>query len=202
MVKISKFGEDFLLLPLRINKHIEGYIDFYIGPKKLQNRVKNEDKISPNEILNDCKTLQKRLFIQGYDKKREKYLEKHLLAMRTSIESLCGIEIQFREKFLRLYDVDLQPANESILNNLIENYNKAYKGSGSLEERMINLREKRKVPEERVYPFEIDAWQQVKLEENDRIFIRVESDADANCVLWHDNNPTFEDLKVEIPFIF
>ena len=39
MVKISKFGEDFLLLALRIGKHINGYVDFYIGPKNLKKIV-------------------------------------------------------------------------------------------------------------------------------------------------------------------
>lgn len=58
------------------------------------------------------------------------------------------------------------------------------------------------IGQERVYPFEIDAWEKEKITEYDRIYVKVESNSDANCVLWHDNNQTFEDLKVEIPFIF
>ena len=121
MGKISRFGEDFLLLALRINKHIKGYVDFYIGPKKFQDRVNNEDVASPNKLLDDCKTLLKNLYIQGYDKNRERYLEKHQTAMRTSIESLAGVEIPFKEKFLRLFDINLQPIKESKLENLINN---------------------------------------------------------------------------------
>ena len=41
MLNISKFGEDFLLLALRIDKHIKGYVDFYFGPEKLQNLLVN-----------------------------------------------------------------------------------------------------------------------------------------------------------------
>jgi len=152
MVKISKFGEAFLLIALRIDKHIKGYVDFYFGPKKLRDIVNNEVVTSPNKLLNDCKTLQKKLFVQGYDKDREKYLGKLLIAMRTSIEKLNGVEIPFKEKFLRLYDVDLRPVNESELDNLLEEYNEAYKGTGSLDERMKVLRERRKVPEDKVYP--------------------------------------------------
>ena len=152
MVKISKFGEDFLLLALRIDKHIKGYVDFYIGPEKLKKFVENESISSPNKLLNDIKTLEKNLFLQGYDKDRMRYLEKLLLSMRTSIEILKGIEIPFRDKFLRLYDVELQPINESELFTLIEDFNEAYKGPGSLNERMKVLRESRTVPEDRVYP--------------------------------------------------
>jgi len=151
-MKLSEFGTTFLCLALRIDKHIKGYVDFYIGPKKLREIVDNEVLTSPNKILTDCKVLQKNLFKQGYNNDREKYLEKTLISMRTSIENLNGIEIPFKEKFLKLYDVDLQPVNESELYNLKEDFNEAYKGAGSLDDRMKFLRESRKVPEDKVYP--------------------------------------------------
>jgi hypothetical protein len=145
------FETEFLLLPLRIDKHNKGYVDFYIGPKKLQELVDNEAITSPNNLLTDCKALQKDLFKQGYDKKRERYLEKMLIAMRTSIEILNGIEISIKEQFLKLYDVDLQPVNESELDNLKEEFNTAYSGPGSLEKRMNDLRVRRTVPEGKVF---------------------------------------------------
>jgi hypothetical protein len=50
MTKISKFGEDFLLLALRINKHIEGYVDFYYGSEKLRQTVDCESLTAPNTL--------------------------------------------------------------------------------------------------------------------------------------------------------
>jgi hypothetical protein len=150
-MKLSEFGTRFLRLALRIDKHIKGYVDFYIGPKKLREIVDNEVITSPDKLLTDCKSLQKDLFKQGYNNDREKYLEKNLIAMRTSIEDLNGIEIPFKEKFLRLYDVVLQPVNESELDNLKEEFNAAYGGLGSLEKRMSDLRVQRTVPEGKVY---------------------------------------------------
>ncbi|GAH60901.1 unnamed protein product, partial [marine sediment metagenome] len=99
-MKISKFGILFLLLALRIDKHIKGYVDFYFGPKNLRKIVNNEDTTSPKKLLLDAKTLLKQLGSQGYDKERERYLEKMLIAMRTSIEILNGIEIPIKEQFL------------------------------------------------------------------------------------------------------
>ncbi len=145
------FETEFLLLPLRIDKHNKGYVDFYIGPKKLRKIVDNEIITSPNKLLTDCKALQKDLFKQGYNKERERYLEKPLRAMETSIEKLIGIEISIKEQFLRLYDVALQPVNESELENLKEEFNEAYKGSGSLKERMNELRVRRTIPEAKVF---------------------------------------------------
>jgi len=153
MVKISKFGKDFLLLALRINKHIKGYVDFYFGPQKIRQIVDNESPTSPNKLLRDSITLIQLLGAQGYDKERERYLEKLLTAMKTSIEILNGTEISIKDQFVNLYDVDLQPAKEAELDNLKEDFEDAYRGSGSLEERMNKLRITRKVPESKVFKF-------------------------------------------------
>ena len=146
-MNLSEYGRRFLHLTLHINKHIKGYVDFYTGPKKLHEIVDNEVITSPNKLLNDCKSLQKDLFKQGFDKKRERYLDKMLIAMRASVERLNGVEIPFKEHILKLYDVTLQPVNESELCNLKEEVNEAYRGSGSLKERLSDLRVRRTVPE-------------------------------------------------------
>ena len=93
MVKISKFGEDFLLLALRIDKHINGYIDFYIGPEKLKHIVENEPLTAPKKLLDDCKNLKQQSFYQGFNKEREKYLMKLLIAMETSIKIINDTNI-------------------------------------------------------------------------------------------------------------
>jgi hypothetical protein len=100
-MNLSDFGRKFLCLAHRIDKHNKGYVDFYIGPKEIRKIVDNEAIISPSKLLTDCKALQKDLFKQGYDKNRERYLEKMLTAMRTSIEIINGAEIPFKEQFLR-----------------------------------------------------------------------------------------------------
>ena len=153
MPKLSKFGEDFLLLTLRIDKHINGYVDFYFGPEKLRQIVNHESITAPNTLLSDSNNLIKQLGAQGYSKERERYIEKLLVAMKSSIEVLLGSKISVKDQFIKLYDVDLQPAKETELDNLKGEYEEAYKGYGSLEERMNKLRITRKVPESKVFKF-------------------------------------------------
>lgn len=153
MVKLSKFGEDYLLLAFRIDKHINGYIDFYIGPEKLKQIVGNETLTAPKKLLNDCKDLMKQLGSQGFNKEREIYLNKMLVSMETSIEIIFGTEIPIEEQFLKIYDVALKPVNDLEFKNLKKEFDKAYPGSGSLEERMKRYRIKRKVPEKKVFIF-------------------------------------------------
>ena len=56
------------------------------------------------------------------------------------------------------------------------------------------------VGEDVVYPFWIDAWDYQELNRNERIYVKVETDSDNCCILWHSNDSTWEDLRVEIPF--
>ena len=149
-MKLSEFGKDFLFSALRIGKHHKNYVDYYIGPDKIRELVDNEDPVSPGKLLKDCKSLHNKVFSQGYDKKREIYIDKMLVAMRTSVELLKGIKIPFKERFLRQYDVTLQVADESELDELKEEINEAYGGIGNLEEKLKRLREKRKIPKSKV----------------------------------------------------
>ena len=194
MANISKFGEDFLLLALRIDKHIKGYVDFYYGPEKFFQIVDNEAITSPNKLLVDSNSLLNKLDLQGYHIKRERYLEKMLTAMRTSIELLNGIEISLKDQFLKLYDVALQPANESELKNLKNEYDEAYEGPGSLEERLEKLRLKRRVTEEKVFEFFKRALQITEkrtkelfinlLPENEQILLDLTQEKNNDKIKW------------------
>ncbi|MHA1320380.1 MAG: hypothetical protein ACTSQ1_11310 [Promethearchaeota archaeon] len=167
MVKISKFGEDFLLLALRIGKHIKGYVDFYIGPENLKKLIENESLTSPNKLLNDSNALLKQLRTQSFNKERIRYVEKLLIAMKTSIEILKGSPISVKDQISRLYDVSLQPVNESKLYDLKEDFNKAYEGFGSLKERLKELRIRRKVSESDVFDLFKKALEIVKNRTNE-----------------------------------
>jgi len=55
------------------------------------------------------------------------------------------------------------------------------------------------IGDEAVYAFWIDAWQYATLDEHDRIYLKVEIDADDTAVLWHSNDSTYQDIYVDIP---
>lgn len=55
------------------------------------------------------------------------------------------------------------------------------------------------VGEERVYWFEIDAWNKAELSDKEKIYVKIEVNADVCALLWHSNDATWEDLKIEIP---
>ena len=54
-MSLSAFGKDYLLLGLRMEKLIPGYVDAYFGPSKLADTVKKEKKTSPKNLLKTTK---------------------------------------------------------------------------------------------------------------------------------------------------
>ena len=56
-MELDDFAKDYILLGLRINKHISGYVEHYYGPPKLKKIVDSEELSSPNKLLNTWKNL-------------------------------------------------------------------------------------------------------------------------------------------------
>lgn len=189
--KISKYGEDFLKLALRIDKHNKGFVDFYIGPESIRQIVVNESITAPNKLLNDAKTLIKQLGNQGYDKIRERYLFKTLTAMKTSVELLLGYEIPFSELILRLHDAKIQPINDSELYKLKEDIDKANEGSGTLEARMKELRIRRTIPGKYVHKLLSRALEIVKNKTKELFIDLLPKEEQLTLKLVEQNNDEF-----------
>jgi len=56
------------------------------------------------------------------------------------------------------------------------------------------------IGEEMVYPFWIDAWEKEEISEKEKLYLKVEVNCNADTILWHSNNATWEDIRIEIPF--
>ena len=56
------------------------------------------------------------------------------------------------------------------------------------------------VGEEMVYPFWIDVWDEQMLDEEERIYFKIEVTCNNCTHLYHSNDSTWEDLWVSIPF--
>jgi len=55
------------------------------------------------------------------------------------------------------------------------------------------------IGDEIVYPFWIDCWEEYKLTENDRLYLKVEVSNVGPTILYHTNAGNTIDLKVEVP---
>ena len=93
IVDLDEFAKDYLYLGLRINKHINGYVEYYYGPPEIKRFVDYEQTRSPKKLLYDCNDLKIRLFEMGFERKRENFLNKTLNAISTTLRELNGEKI-------------------------------------------------------------------------------------------------------------
>jgi hypothetical protein len=49
--------ERYLLLSLRLGRHIDGFVDFYYGPPELAQRVKGEEPPPPGALADEAREI-------------------------------------------------------------------------------------------------------------------------------------------------
>ena len=144
-MSLTNFGRDYLLLCLRMNKVIDGFVDAYYGPLELKKIVEQENKCSPQQLIESCKSLQKQLNEQGLIEERIKFLEKTLGAIKTSLAIITGKEMPYLEEVYKLYDIKPELIDDSKFYDVAEELNSLYEGSGTLIERINKTKKRRQI---------------------------------------------------------
>ncbi|MFX1506506.1 MAG: hypothetical protein ACFFDC_10365 [Promethearchaeota archaeon] len=144
-MNIADFSRDYLLLGLRINKHIEGFVDSYYGPEELSTIVQQEEKKSPKNLLETVNKLIQALPDQSLIAERHRFISKSLSAMKTTTEILLGKTIDYLDKVYLLFDIKPEKTSESHLIDTVEQLDELYDGRGSLIERIEAEREKKTI---------------------------------------------------------
>lgn len=140
------FGKEYLLLGLRMDKLIDGFVDAYYGPSELKELVGNEKPLSPKNLLESCKKLQKQLIDEVFIEERVRFLEKTLGAIEASLNIKIGEELPFLEKVNRLYDIKPELIDDSIFYKLAEKLDSVFQGSGTLLDRYNAFKKKHEIP--------------------------------------------------------
>jgi hypothetical protein len=145
---LNDFAKSYLTLGLRINKHINGYVEHYYGPSKIKKKVDLEEKISPKVLVKDYFDLCTKLEKQGYDSNRFKFFDKTLIAIGTILRKLDGENIPYIEQVQNFFDFTPRLYNDDSFLELSIKAENVYKGKGNLSQRMESYTKKRKVPKE------------------------------------------------------
>jgi hypothetical protein len=145
-MELNDFAIKYLCLGLRINKHIDGYVEHYYGPPKLKKMVDMEEKCSPIILLKDCRALIAQLPKQGFEKKRHNFLDKTLTAIETTLRTLNGEKIPYLEQVEKLFDFKPMLYDDNFFYSLTSKADELYKGEGPLSERIKKYAKQRTIP--------------------------------------------------------
>ncbi|MFW9825174.1 MAG: hypothetical protein ACFFE4_19690 [Candidatus Thorarchaeota archaeon] len=142
---LDDFAKNYLNLGLRINKHIQGYVEHYYGPPEIKNFVDDEGKISPKKLLQDCRNLMDQVKDQGFEEKRLNYFEKTLIAIETILRKLKGEIVPYLEQIEKLFDFKPKLCKDDFFFDLSSQAEQIYKGDGTLSERIELYVQRRKI---------------------------------------------------------
>lgn len=149
---------DYLLLGLRLDRHVEGLVDAYYGPPDLKARVAAEPVRPPAALAEDARRLLADLDAgvplddADEDPKRRRWLRAQVLGLRTTAERLAGAPIAFPDEIERCYGVRPQKVDESVFEAAHRALDEVLPGDGPLAERYITWREAQAVPVDKLRP--------------------------------------------------
>jgi hypothetical protein len=136
--------ERYLLLGLRLGRHVDGLVDAYYGPRDLQTRVDAEEPIEPTRLVTDADAL-----LAGLE---DGWLGDQARALRTYAGVLAGERLSYADEVEGCYGVRPVLGDEAVYAAAHERLDELLPDGDSLLDRYTRWRESESVPAERIVP--------------------------------------------------
>jgi hypothetical protein len=136
--------ERYIQLGLRLGRHVDGLVDAYYGPAKLQQQVDAEPLRDPAELVLDAETI--------LGETDDRWLTAQVVGLETVARKLTGEEIPYLDEVEQCYGVRPELAPDSLFEQAHAELDDVLPGGGSLEERYQAWREANPLPRERLEP--------------------------------------------------
>jgi hypothetical protein len=150
----------YLLLGLRLDRHIDGVVDAYYGPAALADQVAAEPLTEPEALLRHAHELRAELDdpspgggdsgVDGLDANRRRWLRAQVHGLATVAAKLAGHDIAYADEVEACYGVRPSPLPEDQLEAAHRALDDALPGSGPLAERYPAWRESQAVPPDKL----------------------------------------------------
>jgi hypothetical protein len=99
----DRIAHDYLLLALRLDQHIPGFVDAFFGPAELKARADIEELHPPRRLVADAANLLERISAEVPEPDRRGWLTAQVIALRTHAEALAGHGLPYREHVERCF---------------------------------------------------------------------------------------------------
>ncbi len=159
--------EDYLLLGLRLGRHIDGLVDAYYGPPAWASRIDAEPVRSPEHLVAEARKL-----LAGVESSapldpdpvsgpgraddsapgRRHWLRSQVVGLLTTARKLAGEEIGYADEVEACYGVRPTRVDDEVLVQAHRQLDAVLPGSGGLAERLVSWRESHAVPVDKLRP--------------------------------------------------
>ena len=124
----------YLVLGLRLGRHIDGIVDAYYGPPELTRLVEAEPLFAPEELAREAARL--RVEAEGLDdRQRSRFLAAQLDGVAAAAERLAGEAVSYKEEVRRCYGIEVEWADDELLAEGLDALDRLVPGDGPLRER-------------------------------------------------------------------
>jgi len=137
-------AEDYILLGLRLGRHVDRLVDAYYGPSELRKQVDAEPVRDPARLVADADALLVQL--------EEGWLRDQAAGLRTYAGVLAGEGLSYSDEVEGCYGVRPERVGTELYEAVHERLDELLPGDGPLAERYEAWRKERIVPAERVVP--------------------------------------------------
>ena len=137
-------GEAYVLLGLRLGRHVEGLVDAYYGPPELKEQVDAEPLAEPDDLVAQADAL-----LGSVD---DGWLRDQAVGLRTYAGKLAREEISYSDEVERCYGVRPERRDIAVYAAAHERLDELLPGEGELTERYQAWRREATLPADLVVP--------------------------------------------------
>ena len=144
--------ERYVRLCLRVEPHIDGFVDAYVGPPEWKHEVEGEGPVEPAHLRDEAAALLDELDGAGLEEDRCRWLRGQLEALECVTARLAGAEMAWADEVERCFGVRPKRTETSAFAEAHRRMDAALSGQGTLRERYIAWEERNAVPRDTLVP--------------------------------------------------
>jgi hypothetical protein len=144
--------ERYVFLCLRIDRHIEGFVDAYIGPPEWRDLTEAEHPVRPEALREEALALSEALPSEGLEPERERWLSAQLKALECVTASLAGETVAWADEVERCLGVRPTRTDTAVFEEAHRRLDAALAGNGSVRDRYIAWDERNAIPSDKIVP--------------------------------------------------
>jgi len=145
-------AQRYVHLCLRVDRHVEDFVDAYVGPAAWQRSVASEDPVEPGRLREEARLLLDALDDADLEPERQRWLRGQLVAIECITARLAGEELPWAEEVERCLGVRPTRTDTDTIGAVHRRLDEALPGSGDLRERYNAWDVRNAVPRERLVP--------------------------------------------------
>jgi hypothetical protein len=145
-------AQRYVHLCLRVDRHVEDFVDAYVGPTTWRRSVASEDPVDPAHLRDEANILADALDAADLEPDRRRWLRGQLSAIACITGRLAGEEFAWAEEVERCLGVRPTRTGTEAIGAVHRRLDEALPGSGDLRDRYNAWDVRNAVPRQRLVP--------------------------------------------------